>query len=111
MTINTLTTKVLHITMRNKAQQLQWEVQEEIRNAVKTSIEEANGANTKRMQDKMKDIKISKPHISTSATTNLDDEDLIWQALTSCKILLPLSTLLNLLPSFHETRPSVFCSR
>ena len=99
--VNMIVVDVQQVTTWSKAQQSQWEIQDEDHQTAKQCIEAANKANIDQMHSKMKEI----GHGSSppSPLTEQTDNDPVWQALTSCQISMPLHKLLQLLPRFKET--------
>ena len=92
---------VQHVTTRNKAQDTQWQVQDEVRQATKEWIDTDNKNNVARMQIEMQDATIGAPQSSGPSTSTEDDQ--LWDALTSSKISLPLHKLLPLMSRFRDT--------
>ena len=70
------------VTTQSKAQTMQWEIQDEVRQATKEWIDKTNKTfNVDRMHTEMKDITIGAPS-PTQPNVSLED-DPIWQTLTS----------------------------
>ena len=69
------------VTTQSKAQTMQWEIQDEVRQATKEWIDKANKTNVDRMHTEMKDITIGAPSPTQPYVSPEDDP--VWQALTS----------------------------
>ena len=63
--INTITIEVQQLATRNKPQQFECDVYDEICQAAKVWIDKANNANVERMQTETRDIRINNPHTQT----------------------------------------------
>ena len=93
------------VTTQSKAQTMQWEIQDEVRQATKEWIDKANKTNVDRMHTEMKDITIDTP--SSTQPNVLPEDDPIWKAFTSSEISMPLHKLLQFLPRFKDTLASL----
>ena len=93
--VNSIMADVQHVMTQSKAQATQWQVQDEVRQAVEEWIDTANKNNVVRMQTEMQDATIGAPQSSAPSTSTKDDQ--LWDALTNSRISLPLHKLLPLL--------------
>ena len=99
--VNSIVVDVQQVTTRSKTQSTQWQIQDEVRQAAKEWIDNANKTNVERMHTEMQDITIGAPQ--STQPSNSAEDDQLWNALTSSRISLPLHKLLPLMPRFRDT--------
>ena len=86
-------TDVQQVTTRSKGKTTQWETQRTIRQQTTKGTQKADERNLAEVRE------LIKPPRGLIETI---DEDLTWQALQECQIMLPLGSLLQLVPRFTE---------
>ena len=99
--VNSIMADVQTVTTRSKAQNTQWHIQDEVRQAAKEWIDTANQKNAERMQQEMRDVPGETQQTSVAPTSSEDDQ--LWDVLTNSRISLPLHKLLPLMPRFRDT--------
>ena len=95
-------TDVQQVTTRAKGKTTEWETQEAIRKQAVEWIQKANEWNVAELRQQRKPL---------DAPIETTDDDSTWHALQEWHIMLPLGSLLQLVPQFTEGLKSVITAQ